>query len=98
MLAPGRELTAFSADTCETFAFHLKNMAKLKHLVLPLRLPLDELALDPYDYGVFSDPDNEEEEEGEDPGAGDQGQLASSCSARATVFALPAWGVRPELL
>ena len=46
-----RELSSLSADTWEAFAFFFKNMAKLKRLVLPFRLPLDVVAPGPLDFG-----------------------------------------------
>lgn len=60
-----RELPSLSADTWEAFAFYFKNMAKLKRLVLPFRLPLDMVAPDPLDYGCLGE--YEDVSEGEDP-------------------------------
>ena len=61
-----QELSSLSADTWEAFAFYFKNKAKLKRLVLPFRLPLDEVAPDPLDFGCVGD--YEDVSEGEDPG------------------------------
>ena len=61
-----KELSSLSADTWEVFAFWFKNMAKLRKLVLPFKLPIDAVAPDPFavgclgEYGELSD--------GEDPG------------------------------
>ena len=60
-----RELSSLSADTWEVFAFWFKNMAKLKKLVLPFRLPIDSVAPDPLDFGCLGE--YGEVSEGEDP-------------------------------
>ena len=57
-----RELSSLSADTWEAFAFYFKNMAKLKRLVLPFRLPVGMAAPDPLDFGCVGD-----YEDGSDP-------------------------------
>ena len=60
-----KELSSLSADTWEVFAFWFKNMAKLKKLVLPFRLPIDSVAPDPLDFGCLGE--YGEVSEGEDP-------------------------------
>ena len=60
-----KELSSLSADTWEVFAFWFKNMAKLKSLVLPFKLPIDAVAPDPFDFGCLGE--YGEVSDGEDP-------------------------------
>ena len=50
-----KELSSLSADTWEVFAFWFKNMAKLRKLVLPFKLPIDAVAPDPFAFGCLGE-------------------------------------------